>query len=401
MSTLGRSHFIVAADALVRRGVDLDLLQGWVPQDMNSWIVRLCARIVGRKSFVVGLGKRTTPALRGRIVSEPLAEFVNGAWCFTFGRSCLRLRHFGIRLSFWLHGVLTRRHLEEHTIFHVKSGLGRGGAIKDARKLGLKILVDHCTPHPDFMAAICQMVGYREPWTFWSMVLRDCDEADILMVGSDFIRETFVKRGYPVEKVRVVPLGVLSHFYGAKQHYRKGGTLRLIYTGAWVFHKGASFLVDAMGLLMRRGIDCHLSVFGSYNPKDEFVARGMQFPITLHGHVSQDDLRQHLADADLYVFPSLADGFAVSAVEGMAAGLCIVATRESSILIEEGYTGFVVPARSGEALADRIAWLNERRDLLESVGRQAAAMVRERYRWERYAADVELVYKELMATDCG
>ena len=74
MSTLGRSHFISAADALVRNGCDLDLLQGWTPRNLDSWTVRLATKIVGRKTLVAGFAKRTTPALENHIISEPLGE---------------------------------------------------------------------------------------------------------------------------------------------------------------------------------------------------------------------------------------------------------------------------------------------------------------------------------------
>jgi glycosyltransferase involved in cell wall biosynthesis len=395
MSTLGRSHFIVAADALVSRGVCLDIIQGWVPQDLDSWIVRLCEKIIGRSSFVAGLAKRSTPALRGHIITAPLAECLSTAGQMTLGRINQRMRNYCVRFSFIVHGWMTKRHLRNYDIFHVKSGLGQGGAIKRAHQLGIKVLVDHCTPHPYFMGENCQRPEYRERWSFWTTVLKDCAEADLLMVGSELIKNTFVHEGYPVDKIRVVPLGILGHFQGAKTEYAKSGTLQLIYTGAWKYEKGASFLVDAMAILKLKGVDCHLSVFGSYTSSDDFVLKGKGLPITLYGHVPQEELRQHLAKADLYVFPSLSDGFAVSAHEAMAAGLCIITTRESSLQIEEGHTGFIVPARSASALANQIAWLNVRRELLETVGQNAAAMVREYYTWSRYAKDVALIYQEL------
>lgn len=395
MTTLGRSHFIVAADALVRQGANLKLMQGWVPRNLNSWLVKICARIVGRKSFVAGLAKRRTPALEGRIICEPMAEWVYALLSLTVGKCSTRLNHLVVRIAFAVHGWTTRRHLKNFEVFHVKSGLGGGGAIRKAKRLGLKVLVDHCTPHPYFMGESCGSSGYFEPWTFWAPVLSDCDEADLLMVGSEFIKDTFIAKGYPPQKIRVAPLGILTQFYGAKTTYNKDGILNLIYTGAWKYDKGAAFLVEALALLREQDIECHLSVFGSYNANDDFVIRGRSLPITLHGHVPQDELRQHLANADLYVFPSLADGFAVSAIEAMAAGLCIVTTKESSLKIDEGVTGFIVPARSSCALAERIAWLSKHRNVLETVGKRAASMVRNTYTWEKYAMRVDAIYNEL------
>ena len=399
MSTLGRSHFIVAADALIRQGVGLDLLQGWVPHNLKSWTVKVCAWIEKRKSFVVGLSKRSTPALLGHIITEPLPELLQTVWFLSFGKIGEKCRHFGVRLAFKLHGKMTCKHLKDYSIFHVKSGLGQGGAIKKAKQLGLKVVVDHCTLHPYFMGKSGGRVGYREAWSFWELVLKDCAEADLLIVGSEFIKETFMAQGFEVDKIRVIPLGILNQFFGVKTQYAKTGPLQLIYTGSWGYQKGCPFLVDALEHLVKNGIACNLTVVGGYRQTDESYCRAIkqQLPIHFIGHVPQDDLRHFLSKADIYIFPSLSDGFGVSAIEAMGAGLCMVTTRESSICIEEGKTGYYIPAKSGVAIADRIAYLDQHRDEIEYLGRAAAEMVRTTYTWEKYAIGVEKVYQELLA----
>ena len=398
MTTLGRSHFNIAASALIRNGADVTLVQGWTPRNLNSLMVRLVAKIIGRQSIISGLAKRMTPELEGHSISTPWGELVQTGLFLTVGRMGVFFYRLSARIAFRVHGFFVRKYLSGYKIFHVKSGLGRGGALKKAKELGMKVLVDHCTPHPAFMQKSAARRGYDEWWSFWRDVMADCNEADILMVGSDFIRETFVANGYPEHKIRVVPLGVLKTFSNEAHKYSTSGTLQLIYTGGWKYEKGADDLIGAIEMLVSRKVDVHLTVVGSYSLGDRSVQRvnAQTLPVTFVGHVSQDLLPKYLAGADVYVFPSLYDGFALSAFEGMSAGLCLIATRESSIPVREGITGYYVPTHAPQAIADRVEYLFKNRAEIERVGRAAAKMVSTDYTWERYAKNVRMVYHELM-----
>ena len=398
MTTLGRSHFIVAASSLIKNGADVTLVQGWVPNNLHSLSVRIASKIIGRKSFVAGLAKRVTPELKGHTISSPWGELIQTVLFLTIGRLGTMFYRLSARVAFKVHGFCLRRYLKGHNIFHVKSGLGRGGAIRKAKKLGMKVLVDHCTPHPVFMQKSADRSGYSEWWSFWRDVMADCKEADILMVGSNFIRETFVENGYPEEKIRVVPLGVLPTFSNDEHKYSKSGTLQLIYTGGWKYEKGSDDLIDAIEILVQKHIDVHLTVVGSYSSVDKSVQRvGEQdLPVTFVGHVPQDKLPIYLSKADVFVFPSLYDGFAVSAFEGMAAGLCLLATRESSIPLRDGETGYVIPAKNGRGIASCIERLYAHREDIERVGKHAAHEVVQNYTWDRYAENVCKVYQELI-----
>lgn len=399
MSTLGRSHFIVAASSIIRQGVDLKLLQGWVPKDLNSWKVRMAAKIIGRKSFVAGLAKRRTTELEGRTISVVFPEMIQTALCVTIGRFCRQLFGLSVRLAFACHGFLTRRYLKGNDIFHVKSGLGRGGAIRKAKALGMKVLVDHCVPHPLSMKATTGEDGYDNWWSFWRDVMADCNEADLVMVGSQYVKDTFIEYGFEAQRIRVVPLAVLPIFNKIKTSYSANGRLELIYTGNWGHWKGVDDLIDSIEILKDRGVDVHLTVVGSVIKSSGSYGKAIKgnLPVTFVGHVPQDALRGYLKAADVYVFPSLRDGFAVSAFEGMSAGLCLVTTKESSIPIQDGETGFYVKSHSPDLIADRIEYLYNHRDVIERVGRNAADCVEKNYSWEKYAQGVKHVYEELLA----
>ena len=396
LSTLGRSHYVVAAERLVAHGVDLTLLQGWVPS-MDSWLLKVIVKIIKRKSFIVGMGKRHIAALHNRSISEPLGEFVQKGLFMTIGRLGDMGHHISAKIGFWIHGFCTRRHLRGIDILHVKSGLGRGGAIAAAHRWGVKVVVDHCVPHPYSMKASTGEKGYVEWWSYWNSVMADCCEGDVVMVGSQYIKDTFVEQGFPPEKIAVVPLGILPYFNHAKTKYLKSGCLRLVYSGAWQHWKGVDDLIDAVEMLNDK-LDFRLTVLGGYSESNSayLKAKRLNLPVDFVGHVPQENLRDYMAQSDVFVFPSLRDGFAISAVEGMAAGVCLVTTRESSIPVVDGETGFVVNTHSPKEISDKILFLNANRDIVERVGRAGADYVSNNFTWDKYAENVMRVYQALI-----
>ena len=336
-------------------------------------------------------------------------------------------------------------------VFHVRSGAGHGGAIKLAHKIGVPVVVDHSIAHPAYMekhlrpeyeenGAVFDL-GTSSP--FWRLIVEDCEWADALLVNSFFVRDTFIEQGYPAEKIKVVYLGTRPDFFGlrkVKAANRGERKLRLLFTGGFGFRKGAEYILAAVKMLMEKAtVPFEMDVVGDYSGAKGLIerfnnhveqvehVRGGEIysrverveggemdgcvgastcstrsawlnksPITFHGPVPQDDLKKFLAQADIYVFPSLAEGCACSGMEAMAAGLCVVATHEAGFPIEDGVNGCVVPGKNAEAVAEKIMWLMEHPDEIDRIGAAAAELIRTKFTWEQYAENVKKIYEELV-----
>lgn len=409
----GRLNLVQAACYLAARDDNsIRLVCGWVPKRPRSLLVRLCSRIVGR-DLSPGFAKRIVDRENVEVRQCTTAEFVlNGL--FILCRMFSIPRYHMAVIGWKLFGFCSRRHLKGGEVFHVRSGAGQGGTIRTARRKGMRVLVDHSIAHPAFMGEALRddyhrhnqvfWMGQDNP--FWRLVLKDCEEADLLLVNSAFVKDTFIKAGYPEEKIRVVYKGVRRDFFGLKCHYRtdrcdKQKPLRLLFTGGFGIRKGAEYLLAALRILLARDMNVVLTVVGSYGGEAKsMLAENAVDPayLKLVGHVPQDDLKSYLADADLYVFPSLAEGCASSGMEAMAAGLCVVTTVESGLPVCEGETGYLVPAKNALALADRIEWLAEHPQDVERAGRAASRLIQEQFTWEHYAQGVSAIYRELVST---
>lgn len=403
----GRLHLLSSAYWIARAGVSVRLLCGWAPKTPKGLLVRIASRLVGR-DLSAGFRKRVLAQPNHEVCSCAYAEIVDQIlrlFCRALGISTHRVSSLG--WSLW--GFQSRFFLKKADVFHCRSGAGQGGAIKKARRLGLKVLVDHSALHPakseqnlkDDYARWGQEIAIAPNKGVWKNVLKDCRDADVIMVNANHIRDSFVEFGFPFEKLRVVYLGVREDFQSLKRDYHADGTLKVLFTGAFTLLKGAEYMLQSLQILVARGVPVRYDIVGSVESPKTLLDKYKDLPIVYHGAVPQDELKSFLSDADLYLFPSLADGCAQSGMEALTAGLPVVATYQSGLPIVDGETGCVVPMKDAQAIADKIAWLRQNQEVREMLGRNAAEMMRENYTWEKYAENVKRLYEELAGTAGG
>lgn len=415
-SGYGRLHLAQSAEYLGKADVAVKLICGWVPKNPNSWLVKLCSKVVGR-NLSPGLRKRAiTLPKGGKVYSCAWADF----FCqglFWIERKLFKGRFNGFvaSLSWKVFGWQMLRYINKfarggNVVFHVRSGAGHGGAIQLAKKNGVPVIVDHSIAHPAYMekhlrpeyeknGAVFDL-GMSSP--FWRLVAEDCEWADVLLVNSYFVRDTFIEQGFSANKIRIAYLGVRSDFFGLREIKINGlrdRKIKLLFTGGFGFRKGGEYIFEALKILRENMGDVfEMDVVGSYAESEALIKKYERhhLPITFHGYVPQDDLKDFLANSDIYVFPSLSEGCASSGMEAMAAGLCVVATKESGLPIDDGINGCIVPPKDAQKIAEKIQILLESPSEIDRMGASAAKLIRENYTWEKYAETVKSIYSEAL-----
>lgn len=395
LSTFGPLHLIKSAEVL-SSFVDIKVIQGWIPKWWNRWLLYIFNEIVGYK-LTKTMKKRTPACLKERNIGIGIPEF-----CSHF-RSRIMKDQFATVKAAILYGKLSRKYLKDADIFHVRSGSGMGGAIERAKANGMKVIVDHSIAHPAFMEKLkgyylkngmAFRLGADHP--FWKGVLADCDKADLLLVNSQFVKDTFVEVGYDEKKIRVVYLGVRTDFSRLKTDYTIGDTVRLLFTGSFGFRKGGEYLLEAIKILNSRNISCELTIVGGISGVTELLKRYTLPNVKFVGVVPQDELKNYLKNTDIFVFPSLCEGCAQSGMEALAAGLPVIATYESGLPIEHGKTGYIIPSKNAQAIADAIVNMMVNCTLRSKIGISAADMM-QRYTWKEYAENVYKLYEFLLS----
>lgn len=133
---------------------------------------------------------------------------------------------------------------------------------------------------------------------------------------------------------------------------------------------------------------------GSLRQAVEAHARGAGFADRLLLTGTRDDVPDVLRALDLFVSPSLAEGFSNTILEAMACGLPVVATRvgENAALVVDGETGRLVPPADPAALGEAIAEYCREPERMASHGAAGRRRVEHHYTIERMVSEYESIY---------
>ena len=302
-----------------------------------------------------------------------------------------------------LYGRLTKKYINNADIFHVRSGSGNA-AITEAKKNGLKVLVDHSIAHPAFMDKHLKSEYEKNnsPYnlgmesSFWMSILDDCKNADYIVVNSGFVKETFIDEGFLEDKVKVVYTGVREDFRGLKNNYKISNKLKILFTGNFIFRKGIEYIFKALKILDEMHIDYEMTVIGTYKGSEKLIQEFNLKNIVFKGFIPQDKLKGYLATSDIYLFPSLCEGCAASGMEAMAAGLPVIATKESGLPIENEISGLIVPTKDEDAIVEALLKLKESLIFREKMGTNASFKMANSYTWPVYANNIFDLYKTVL-----
>ena len=123
---------------------------------------------------------------------------------------------------------------------------------------------------------------------------------------------------------------------------------------------------------------------------------GLSEQVEFLGSRKQAELPRHYAAADLVVLPSHHESFGMVALEAMACGAAVIASKVGGLahLIRDGENGFLVPDGDPDALAQRIAALLQDEALREKAGAAAQRFAGD-YAWPEIAAQIEALYFSL------
>lgn len=221
-------------------------------------------------------------------------------------------------------------------------------------------------------------------------------QADLVIASSESARHELLTLGVSPMRVQVVPLGISRR--ASREEARRiwhDGPVRLLSIGTVEPRKGLEYLVLALADL--RDCNWRLDVAGTVQSNyhghlvDLARSAGLLDRIEFHGRVSDDDIDVLLSRADIFVSPSLWEGFGLAVLEAMDRGLPVVASRAGALseLIDHEYTGLLVPPADVPALAQALRRLIQDRDLRCTLGSAATVAVRERYSWAETGRQID------------
>jgi D-inositol-3-phosphate glycosyltransferase len=219
--------------------------------------------------------------------------------------------------------------------------------------------------------------------------------------------------GARAEAIAVVPCGVDLDLFApmdkefARRRLGIPATQRiLLFVGRIEPLKGIDILISAAAQLHDDENFSVLIVGGDARAESQVeelrqqaAALGVDHHISFVGSVAHEALPLYYNAADVCVVPSYYESFGLVAVEAMACGTPVVASRVGGLTstVSDGETGYLVPWRCPEPFAERLELLLDNDELRASFGRAGREAV-ERFRWANVADAVAGLYEELLAT---
>jgi glycosyltransferase involved in cell wall biosynthesis len=234
-----------------------------------------------------------------------------------------------------------------------------------------------------------------------------------LVAVSPQVRDDLVALGVaPRERFVVVRVGIELEQRVAAERDGRGESRRVLGIGpdrfavGWIGRmtgvKRTEDVLRAFRRLRDRGVDACLCMIGD-GPDRPAVERrahelGVMRDTLFLGY--QEEVAPFYAAFDAMILPSINEGTPVSAIEALAAGRPVVATRVGGVpdVVREGEDGFLVDPGDVDALADRLARLAADPELRERLGAAGRARVVPRYSVGRLVDDIDLLYRSLLAS---
>lgn len=267
-------------------------------------------------------------------------------------------------------------------------------SLRAAREKGILTGYDLPIAYWSFVQEVMQIEAQRYPqWvptfedSFFSKekALRKSEEAelaDCIVVPSQFVfdslpshlrsRATIAKFGSPVASAPASP-------------QTRAPVLKVLFVGSMSQRKGLADLFAAINLLNRG--DVELRVLGALRLPLSFYAKQCKFEY--FPPRSQQEIFSIMSESDLLVLPSLIEGCALVQQEALSHGLPILVTPNTGgdHLVIEGKTGFTVPIRSPECLAEKIDWCAENREAVQAMRINCTSHAQQ-FTWQRYGQEV-------------
>ena len=229
---------------------------------------------------------------------------------------------------------------------------------------------------------------------------------DMHLVAAPSLRDRVVAAfGINAGRLTTIPLGLdLARFTAPPDPHRvaelRGGALRVVGTvGRLAPQKALHVLLDATPALLEVEPRTRVLIAGDgpLRPVLEAQSRrlGIAHTVTFTGYHA--DVEVAYAAMDVFVLPSLYEGFGLVLVEAMACGVPVVASEAVGIvdLIRDGHTGLLVPIGDSEALSSRLLRLLANQDLAQRLRLAGRELVHTEHGRLAVARRVESLYLEL------
>lgn len=221
------------------------------------------------------------------------------------------------------------------------------------------------------------------------------------------------------DKITIIPCGFNpNEFYPVDKQLARmildmdPGEKILLQLGRMVPRKGVDNVIRALGRLKKKGVKARLVVVGGGCEEPELASdpemarlrciakeENVLTSVTFAGRKKREMLKYYYGAADVFVTTPWYEPFGITPLEAMACGVPVVGSEVGGIkyTVLDEKTGFLVPPREPDALADKIAALLASPKLAERMKRKSLKRVNTLFTWNKVALMMNRLYEEIMS----
>jgi glycosyltransferase involved in cell wall biosynthesis len=225
---------------------------------------------------------------------------------------------------------------------------------------------------------------------------------DVYDANSQGALDLLARTGIAQERLHYIPNGIdLSYWDGDHSGERRSLRPAILCVARFVGRKRHADLLHAARILVDRGVAFRLVLVGDgpTRPRMKLLTEeyGIEAVTDFQGTLDREGVRQAMQHATLFCLASAWEGMAGTVMEAMASGLPVVGTRVNGIaeVVEHGCTGYLVPPRRPDLLADALGQLVDDPERAAAFGRAGRDHVGEHFALDRMISAKEDLYVSL------
>jgi starch synthase len=244
-----------------------------------------------------------------------------------------------------------------------------------ANKKGLITIVEAVNSHVEYQEDLLKEEYQRLniPWHPFHKAeknrrLKEYQQADYILLPSEFVKRSFLDKGFPEEKLIKVPFGFdRINLINLEKFQKKDTFFTVLFVGSISVRKGVRYLIDAF-----QKLDTPNKKLVIVGPRDRYSGIDdlqLTDDVVFTGILKGKELENAYLSADVFCLPSLEEGMALVQGEALSHGLPIITTTNSGgdDLINDGEEGFIVPIRDADAIFDKLTLLSNDLHLLTKM----------------------------------
>jgi colanic acid/amylovoran biosynthesis glycosyltransferase len=190
--------------------------------------------------------------------------------------------------------------------------------------------------------------------------------------------------------IRVITPAINTDFFRREKELFESEGVQIVTVARLHWKKGLVYTLEALSLLKKHALNFHYTIIGEGEELErlEFAVHQLNLKnqVTFAGELSQVEVKQRLELSDVYLQYSIQEGFCNAVLEAQAMGLMTIVSNAEGLSenVQNGETGWVVPKRQPQLLAEKIIEIiSLTDDLKQSIRTNAIARVRKEFNLEK------------------